>query len=191
MIRKRTTGKKLLALLTSAVMLGTILSGCGGTDEKKKVNDSSGNESSLPVKLGCTYMPYSNGTAWNPGIDYSGQRLAWFAVCETLTVVDEDTAEVKPHLASSFEQIDDVTWKFTLRDNVSFSNGKKLTAADAKSALEYVLSKIDRVALLSDIASIEAEGQILTIITNHVQALLPMGLDSTAATITGVPVPSR
>lgn len=43
-----------------------------------------------------------------------------------------------PHLAESFDLIDDVTWQFKLREDVYFHNGDKLTAEDVKFTLERV-----------------------------------------------------
>lgn len=46
--------------------------------------------------------------------------------------------EIEPWLAESVEQLDDLTWRVTLREGVTFTNGEILDAA----ALEYSLSRI-------------------------------------------------
>ena len=46
--------------------------------------------------------------------------------------------EIEPHLAESVEQLDDLTWRITLRDGISFANGEPLEAA----AIEYSLERI-------------------------------------------------
>lgn len=47
-----------------------------------------------------------------------------------------DLSEPEPSLATSWEQIDDTTWEFTLRDDVVFHDGQPLTAADVKASVE-------------------------------------------------------
>jgi peptide/nickel transport system substrate-binding protein len=44
-----------------------------------------------------------------------------------------------PHLAESYEIIDDTTYEFVLRDDVLFHNGRPLTAQDVKYSIERVL----------------------------------------------------
>ncbi|MDR6882471.1 peptide/nickel transport system substrate-binding protein [Bacillus sp. 3255] len=46
--------------------------------------------------------------------------------------------EIKPDLVESFKVIDDTTWEFKLKKNVTFHNGDSLTAADVKFTLERV-----------------------------------------------------
>lgn len=36
----------------------------------------------------------------------------------------------------TYEQIDDTTWKLTLKDHITFSNGKKVTGENVKACLE-------------------------------------------------------
>ena len=47
-----------------------------------------------------------------------------------------DLAQPEPLLASSWEQIDDLTWEFVLREGVTFHEGEQLTADDVKASLE-------------------------------------------------------
>lgn len=47
------------------------------------------------------------------------------------------TGEVEPNLAESVEQPDDLTYVYTLRDDVTFSNGDPLTAEDVVVSLDY------------------------------------------------------
>lgn len=50
-------------------------------------------------------------------------------VYETLYRYDKD-GELQPLLATGYERIDDTNWRFTLRDDVYFHNGEKMTADD-------------------------------------------------------------
>lgn len=51
---------------------------------------------------------------------------------------DNETGEIVPDLAESFENIDDYTWEFKLKEGVTFHNGDELTSADVKYSLERV-----------------------------------------------------
>lgn len=48
---------------------------------------------------------------------------------------DEDM-KIVPQLVTDYEQVDDVTWTFTIRDDVSFHDGSPLTADDAVFTLK-------------------------------------------------------
>lgn len=47
-----------------------------------------------------------------------------------------DNGEVLPRLATSWEQVDELTWKFTLRDDVTFHNGEPFTSESVKFTLD-------------------------------------------------------
>ena len=51
---------------------------------------------------------------------------------------DDETGEIVPDLAESFENIDETTWEFKLKEGVTFHNGDELTSADVKYSLERV-----------------------------------------------------
>src|SRR5699024_10572793 len=46
--------------------------------------------------------------------------------------------EIEPELVDTYENIDDLTWEFTLHEGVKFHNGDDLTAEDVKFTLERV-----------------------------------------------------
>lgn len=47
-----------------------------------------------------------------------------------------DLSQPEPSLATSWEEVDDTTWEFALRDDVVFHDGQPLTAADVKASVE-------------------------------------------------------
>jgi peptide/nickel transport system substrate-binding protein len=47
-----------------------------------------------------------------------------------------DLSAPEPMLATSWEQIDDTTWEFELRDGVKFHEGQDFTSADVKGSIE-------------------------------------------------------
>ena len=59
-------------------------------------------------------------------------------IYDTLTVLDEDMA-VQPHLATEWEELEDGTYSFTLRDDVVFHDGSDFTAEVVRAKLLRVL----------------------------------------------------
>lgn len=47
-----------------------------------------------------------------------------------------DLTQPEPSLATSWEQVDDVTWEFVLREGVTFHEGQTLSAEDVKASVE-------------------------------------------------------
>lgn len=59
------------------------------------------------------------------------KRMIEGCIFDTLLKFDENM-EPSPNLAESWEQVDDCTWKFHLRKDVTFHNGQPLTSKDVK-----------------------------------------------------------
>lgn len=61
-------------------------------------------------------------------------------ITETLAQVDPANGVLSPRLATSWENTGDGTWRFTLQDGVTFSDGTTFDAADVKHSLDRTLS---------------------------------------------------
>ena len=61
-------------------------------------------------------------------------------VAETLTEIDPKDASVKPRLATSWEQVDDRTWRFKLREGVKFHDGTDFNADAAVFSINRTLN---------------------------------------------------
>jgi peptide/nickel transport system substrate-binding protein len=57
-------------------------------------------------------------------------------VNETLSEFDPQTSELKPRLATGWEQVDEDTWRFELREGVKFHDGTTLDPADIAFTLD-------------------------------------------------------
>ena len=76
-----------------------------------------------------------------------------------------DSMELEPWLAEGYELVDNLTWKITLKDGICFSNGKVCDAEAVKKCLEDLIAVHERAAGDLKIASMEADGLVLTIHT--------------------------
>ncbi|MFT4066656.1 ABC transporter substrate-binding protein [Paraburkholderia sp.] len=64
---------------------------------------------------------------------------------DALIYRDPNTFEVKPLLATSWHQIDPLTWQFDLRHGVKFHDGMEMTAEDVAFTLRYAADPKNRV----------------------------------------------
>jgi peptide/nickel transport system substrate-binding protein len=62
------------------------------------------------------------------------------ALFESLTLVDNRDGQLKPWLATRWEQTGPTSWRFFLRDDVKFSNGAKFTARAVTNAVAFLQS---------------------------------------------------
>ena len=68
--------------------------------------------------------------------------------------------------------MNETTWEIVIKDNVCFSNGKKVDAAAVKACFEHLVEVHERAADNLKIASMEADGQKLTIVTSEPNPIL-------------------
>ncbi len=152
--------KKFFALFFALCLVAGLLVGCGGSGGEKAA-------SMKKMTVGdTTFNPENAEPNVNPHESYAGWACIRYGVGETL-VRYSDKMEVEPWLAKSFENIDPLTWKLTLRDGVKFHSGRAMDAAAVKECLEALAKNHDRAPKDLMIDSIEADGQTLTIKTKE------------------------
>ena len=68
-------------------------------------------------------------------------RIVKQNVTETLTEIDPDDGSITPRLATAWERIDDLTWRFELQEGVTFHDGEPFNAEAVKTAIERTLDE--------------------------------------------------
>ncbi len=97
-------------------------------------------------------------------------------VTETLVGANPDLS-LKPVLALSWSQVDDLTWEVELRDDVFFHDGSKMTADEVKFSLERAVELDSKAASLLMLKSIEVVDPLtIRIHTTEPNAILPAAL---------------
>ncbi len=112
-----------------------------------------------------TFNPENAEPDVDPHNEYAGWACIRYGIGETL-IRYSDSMEIEPWLAKEWENVDPLTWKITLQDNVTFSSGRAMDAEAVRECFEHLLANHDRAPGDLDIASMEADGQVLTIVTN-------------------------
>lgn len=151
---KKTFNRAMSLVLAAAMALS--LAACGGNQE----NNGSG---------GGTAGGYKNTLTWAQGADvtsldpHQGKETPAVQVntqiFDTLVTVDPETNEVVPQIAESWEQTDDQTYVFKIREGIKFHDGSDLTAEDVKfsldrarnsAAVSYIVNFIEEVTVDDD-----------------------------------------
>lgn len=152
--------KKTIATILLASMI--LLSGCTDKTNATPAKDSDPESAEKVLTFGTT--GYFCNESWDPAQGWDGWYIQYYGMAETLFKLD-DELRAYPLLAESFENTDETTWVFTLRDDVTFHNGDKMTAASVKGCFERTMSVNARAEDSIPVESIEADGQVLTIKT--------------------------
>ena len=151
---KKNFNRAMSLVLAAAMALS--LAACGGNQE----NNGSG---------GGTAGGYKNTLTWAQGADvtsldpHQGKETPAVQVntqiFDTLVTVDPETNEVVPQIAESWEQTDDQTYVFKIREGIKFHDGSDLTAEDVKfsldrarnsAAVSYIVNFIEEVTVDDD-----------------------------------------
>lgn len=124
---------------------------------------------SLPAALGNVHRSTS-----------SSEIYIWSAIFDPLTLVD-DNAKAIPWLATSWESIDPLTWRFHLRPGVRFSNGEAFTADAVVTTLDYLTSPEGRRESVSRVITAVASARAIDeltveIVTKYPDIMLPSEL---------------
>jgi len=130
-----------IALLLSALMLMSLLAGCGGGSAATTSTPAPAATSAAP-----TYQKVLT-SAWSGDLDtadpYGGTsaqtQLFTNLTFKTLTKNNPDTGKLDAILAESWKDVsgDSTSWEFYLKKDVKFHDGTTLTADDVKFTWEY------------------------------------------------------
>jgi peptide/nickel transport system substrate-binding protein len=112
---------------------------------------------------------------WMDGLDpaegWNGWTTMRCGVGETLLTANENM-EIVPCLADSWEQVDDTTYKFHIRQGVKFSNGKDMTVENVKESIERTAKLNSRGGNLK-LESIEIDGENIIFKTTEPYSAFP------------------
>jgi len=187
--------KKLVAIMLALTLTAATFVGCG-TKAENQTADSNVESGKKTFVLGDTTFNAENEEAnIDPHDTYCGWAAIRYGVGETLFKFN-DNMELEPWIAESYESIDELTWKITLKDGVTFSNGNPCDAEAVKACIEDLVAVHERAAGDLAIDSIEADGLELTIKTTTPKPTLinylcdPYGciIDVTAGNADGIVV---
>ncbi|WP_134698787.1 nickel ABC transporter substrate-binding protein [Ammoniphilus sp. YIM 78166] len=161
-------------LMLSAALL---LTGCGAQDQGAAEKTEATASQKEDVKKVTMIYNFKTGSM-DP---HNGAVPLRAGVVETL--VRMENLELKPWLATKWESKDEHTWVFTIREGVTFHDGKSLDAAAVKASFERALAVNPKNVGALKIASMEANGQELTIVTSEPNPALPSDLVNPQAAI--------
>lgn len=148
--------KRILSLVLAVSLMTMLITGCSSA------SGSGNTENDKHLNVGIFWL----STDLDPANEYNGWSLTRMAIAETLTILNENI-EVEACLADKWEQVDDLTWKFHIRDGVKFQNGNPLTAEAVKNCIQRTFDKNKRASTYFKLDKMIADGQDLTIITTE------------------------
>lgn len=131
---------------TLATLMVLSLAACGNSS---KPSNASGSGS---AGGGGTAAPtgYKDTLTWCQGSDVTSldphqgkETPAVQVTCQifdTLVQVNPETGELEPQIAESWEQTDELTYVFKIREGVKFHDGSELTTADVKFSLDRAIN---------------------------------------------------
>lgn len=153
--------RKTTAILLVAALLAVALIASSCSPTKTTNADEAGKK---VLTLGSTRYFYNE--SWDPTKGWDALCILSYGVAETLFRLDREYT-AKPWLVKSYEQIDEYTWAFTLKDGVFYHNGDSMTAESVKKCFERTIKENKRALISLPIKTIEAEGQTLRITTSR------------------------
>ncbi len=175
--------KHSLGILLTLTLLVGLFAGCSQGDTPSNSGTSANDRDSIVIAtLGETpsVHPY----------DHNATAGSYMNLLTYDTLFRNDVNQnPQPHLVESYENIDDSTWQFTLKQGVLFHNGEEMKAQDVEASIEWAMTfaevmpsheKMLGIDVVDDYTfTLHTDGPYALLITNlasHGNAILPKSL---------------
>ena len=139
---------RLLSLLLATVMLLGLLAGCSSNGGDKKSATKGGDKDSIVIATSGE-TPSLSPTEHNATAGDYMNLLTY----STLFRSDMDLKPA-PHLVESYENVDESTWQFKLKQGVKFHNGDTMTVDDVVASIQWAQGFAEVNLYNNDIVSI-------------------------------------
>ncbi|WP_257998355.1 ABC transporter substrate-binding protein, partial [Zhihengliuella halotolerans] len=158
------------ALAAGVLALALPLAGCFSAESA----ESTGHGQDARISLAMMQPPRSG---LNPMSDDAFKLSRW-ATAETLVALD-DASDPVPSLATEWEQTDELTWRFAIREGVTFHDGTELTAEAAANSLRVATESTPLPRILDGVdLGVDVDGDHVVLTTGSPDPLLPNRLSS-------------
>ena len=159
--------RRVLALLGVGAAAGAVAACSAGSGSK-------GAAANGRIRLAMLQPPRSN---LNPLSDDAFKLSRW-STAETLVYLDADGNAIEG-LANTWKRENDTTWRFTIRDGVTFHDGTPLTAERVAAALTFAAGYTTPPRILDGVdLKATAEGGDVVVTTGAPDPLVPQRLSS-------------
>ena len=175
--------KHSLGILLTLTLLVGLFAGCSQGDTPSNSGTSANDRDSIVIAtLGETpsVHPY----------DHNATAGSYMNLLTYDTLFRNDVNQnPQPHLVESYENIDDSTWQFTLKQGILFHNGEEMKAQDVEASIEWAMTfaevmpsheKMLGIDVVDDYTfTLHTDGPYALLITNlasHGNAILPKSL---------------
>ena len=179
--------KEIVSVMMAACLFASLATGCGTANESETSSKSGSEAASVTsaseeaagavsksgetttdgeradLVLGAT-TGFFGAESLDVAYNWDGWIMSIYGISENLYRLDENI-EPQPWIAEAVETPDENTWVFTIRDGVTFSNGKTVDAKAVKACFERTYEKNERADSTLKIKSMEADGMKFTIVT--------------------------
>ena len=179
--------KEIVSVMMAACLFASLATGCGTANESETSSKSGSEAASVTsaseeaagavsksgetttdgeradLVLGAT-TGFFGAESLDVAYNWDGWIMSIYGISENLYRLDENI-EPQPWIAESVETPDENTWVFTIRDGVTFSNGKTVDAKAVNACFERTYEKNERADSTLKIKSMEADGMKFTIVT--------------------------
>ena len=126
--------KAIVLLLTAVMLLSTAACGAGSSTAAPAGGTEGG------VKDTLVWVQGADVTSLDPHVGKETPAVQVTCnIFDTLMGMDENN-QPAPNLAESWENVDELTWKFKLREDVTFHDGSKMTSADVVFSIERAIA---------------------------------------------------
>jgi peptide/nickel transport system substrate-binding protein len=144
--------KKETRFITLVICMVMLLSGCSG-GKKIDIGTTADTSSTERKTLDTISIALTNepGTLDPQGNNLIANNNVNNCIFNNLIFKDDNTGEISPCLATGWEQIDELTYNFTLREDVYFHNGEKFTSEDAVYTMYRLATEAATKSLYSEI----------------------------------------
>lgn len=169
--------KEIVSVMMAACLFASLATGCGTANESETSSKSGSEVAGAVSKSGETTTDgeradlvlgattgFFGAESLDVAYNWDGWIMSIYGISENLYRLDENI-EPQPWIAESVETPDENTWVFTIRDGVTFSNGKTVDAKAVKACFERTYEKNERADSTLKIKSMEADGMKFTIVT--------------------------
>lgn len=124
----------LVVLLLLATVLGSLCIDQKNEAKNVSVNNASASSQGNTLRYAVSSLPLNT---FDPAVKWTGWYMRESGIYETLFSYDENM-NLRPELATKYEQISDTEWKIHIREGVKFHDGTPLNA----DAVVYSLNRV-------------------------------------------------